>query len=534
MDHPIVVVGSGASGIHFALTALRKGRRVLMLDVGHKGSEAVRPSDTLNGLKQNLSDPAAYFLGTRYQSLVLPGNAGEYYAFPPAKEHVFQHRNEFQLRSNGFSPLYSFAAGGLAEVWTGGSYPFDDRDLAAFPFGYKELGPYYTRVAEQIGVTGIEDDMAAVFPLHGGLLEPLDLDEHSATLLAAYGRRRADLQERFKCRMGRARVAVLSRDLNGRKKCSYSGRCLWGCPNLSLYTPSVTLAECREFPNFQYCAGLYVDHFRMDGMGKVTTVVAHTADGQEREFVTTSLVLAAGTLCSARIYLESIYRDAGKVEELHGVMDNRQILMPFVNLKMLGKPWNPETYQYHQVAMSVRTPDTGDAIHALITTLKTALIHPLVQTLPFDLGTAASAFRNIHGALGMININFADHPREDNYITLDVDCTPHKLAIHYRPEDNEPQRLKRTIADFRNILRKLGCFAPSRTVHIRPMGASVHYAGTFPMTDTAGPHTCTKYGASRELQNLYFADGSTFPDLPAKNLTFTLMSNATRIAEEAF
>jgi hypothetical protein len=31
-----------------------------------------------------------------------------------------------------------------------------------------------------------------------------------------------------------------------------------------------------------------------------------------------------------------------------------------------------------------------------------------------------------------------------------------------------------------------------------------------------------------------FADGSTFPDLPAKNLTFTLMANATRIAEEAF
>jgi choline dehydrogenase-like flavoprotein len=244
------------------------------------------------------------------------------------------------------------------------------------------------------------------------------------------------------------------------------------------------------------------------------------------------LVLAAGTLCSARIYLESVYRDTGKVAELRGVMDNRQILMPFVNLKMLGKPWNPETYQYHQVAMSVRTRESGDAIHALVTTLKTALIHPLVQTLPLDLGTAVSTFRGIHGALGMININFADHPREDNCITLDVDSTPHKLAIHYRPEPNENERLKRTITVFRNILRKLGCFAPRQTVHIRPMGASVHYAGTFPMTDRPAPNTCTKYGASRDVENLYFADGSTFPDLPAKNLTFSLMANATRIAEE--
>ena len=75
MDRPIVVVGSGASGVHCALTLLRKGRRVLMLDVGHTGQEAVRPEDTLNGLKRNLQDPVRYFLGPRYESLVLPGNA---------------------------------------------------------------------------------------------------------------------------------------------------------------------------------------------------------------------------------------------------------------------------------------------------------------------------------------------------------------------------------------------------------------------------------------------------------------------------
>lgn len=531
---PIVVVGSGASGVHFALTALRKGREVLMLDVGHTGQEAAHPSENLAGLKQNLADPAAYFLGPRYEALVLPGNAGEYYAFPPAKEHVFRSRGEFRLRSDGFSPLYSFAAGGLAEVWTGGCYPFDDHDLTQFPFDYKELGPYYTRVAQEIGITGAADDLAAVFPLHEGLLEPLNLDVHAAMLLASYAAHRGDLQESLGCRMGRARIAVLSRDWGGRKKCTYSGRCLWGCPNLSLYTPSATLAECRSYPNFQYCAGLYVDHFRMDGMGKIRGVVAYTADRKTREFAANSLVLAAGTLCSARIYLESIYRDTGKVVELRGVMDNRQILMPFVNLKMLGKPWSADTYQYHQVAMAVRPPETGESIHALITTLKTALIHPLVQTLPFDLGTSASVFRSIHSALGMININFPDHRRDENYITLDIGSTPHQLAIHYRPEAGEPQRLASTITVFRNILRKLGCFAPMRTVHVRPMGASVHYAGTVPMRERPSPGTCTKYGACSDIENLHFADGSTFPDLPAKNLTFTLMANATRIAEEAF
>ncbi len=46
--------------------------------------------------------------------------------------------------------------------------------------------------------------------------------------------------------------------------------------------------------------------------------------------------------------------------------------------------------------------------------------------------------------------------------------------------------------------------------------------------------TATTDGASRAFGNVLLADGLTFPSLPAKNLTFTLMANATRIAEEAF
>ena len=66
------------------------------------------------------------------------------------------------------------------------------------------------------------------------------------------------------------------------------------------------------------------------------------------------------------------------------------------------------------------------------------------------------------------------------------------------------------------------------------MGASVHYAGTMPMTRTPGPFTTTEFGQSRDFENLFIVDGSTFPSLPAKNITFTLMANATRVGKEAF
>jgi choline dehydrogenase-like flavoprotein len=59
----------------------------------------------------------------------------------------------------------------------------------------------------------------------------------------------------------------------------------------------------------------------------------------------------------------------------------------------------------------------------------------------------------------------------------------------------------------------------------------VHYSGTLPMSAASRPLTTTPEGRSRDFDNLWILDGSTLPFLPAKNLTFTLMALATRVAE---
>jgi len=70
--------------------------------------------------------------------------------------------------------------------------------------------------------------------------------------------------------------------------------------------------------------------------------------------------------------------------------------------------------------------------------------------------------------------------------------------------------------------------------HVRPMGASVHYCGLLPMSESPEPWTTSALGQSHDFDNLFFVDGTTFPFLPAKNLTFSLMANACRIADRAF
>ncbi|HKQ77194.1 MAG TPA: GMC oxidoreductase [Blastocatellia bacterium] len=533
----VVIIGSGASGVHLALSLLGKGYEVLMMDAGRAKPPAVNPEDDFNGLKTNLSDPARYFLGSKFEAVVHPGSEGEYYGFPPHKSYIFSHPDSFRYDANGFAPLLSFAQGGLAEAWTGGVYPLNAAELLAFPFDFEEIAPCYDEVARRIGVSGVIDDLARFYPVHDHLMAPLRLDPHSRLLLETYEKRKRFLNQELKCFLGRSRVAALSQDVNGRKGCSYTGRCLWGCPTGAFYTPSLTLDQLLRHPNFEYAPGALVSHFKVNSERRVTSVVTESlGESGEREIEADHYALAAGTLSSSKIFMDSIWKATGEVIKLTGLMDNRQILIPFINPRMIGQEYDPASYQYHQVAIGIEGQEPGEYFHGLITTLKTALAHPILQNIPLDLRTALAAFRNLRAGLGVLNLNFPDYRRESNYVSLQADDRTGRssLLINYAPPEAEAETLRRIVKIVKKALWKLGCFAPPGMMHVRPMGASVHYAGTIPMSKTRAPYTTSATGQSHDFDNLYFADGSTFPFLPAKNLTFALMANAVRIAEHAF
>jgi choline dehydrogenase-like flavoprotein len=533
MSGRVLVVGAGASAVHFAQSVLAKGWAVTLLDVGFEGPEPVLPDAGFSQLKEQIEDPIRYLLGETYECTLLPGTKGEYYGTPPNQLYVYRPLAGHQFAARGFAPLFSWARGGLAQAWTGGCYPFNDADLTDFPFGYAALEPHYAEVARRVGISGAADDLAEFLPVHEHLLEPLELDEHSQALVQAYERKRAALH-RLGCYLGRTRVATLTQPSGQRGACTYLGRCLWGCPVRALYTPVFTLNELRRHPDFEYLPGWRVRHFRgVDG--RVQAVVADpVAGGPEREFGADRVVLAAGALNTAEIVLRSVHAATGEVVRLPGLMDNRQVLVPFVTLRMIGRPVRTDRYQYHLLGLGLRTEPAQEYVHCQVTTLKAAMMHPITQRLPLDLGTAAAIARATHAALGLINLNFHDTRRATNWVTLEPAANGSlRLAIRYEPDPAEPERMAAALGRVRKALRQLGCVVPPGLQHVRPMGASVHYAGMIPMA-ASGRFTTDENGRSRDWGNLWIADGATFPFLPSKNITFTLMANAARIAAAAF
>jgi hypothetical protein len=282
---------------------------------------------------------------------------------------------------------------------------------------------------------------------------------------------------------------------------------------------------------------MLVRHFRLNAAQQVTAVVAEEVTSKVlHEFAADKFVLAAGTLSSSKIFMDSILKATGRIVRLNGLMDNRQILIPFVNLRLVGKSYNPARYQYHQLALGIESDQKEEYIHGQITTLKSALVHPIIHNVPFDLRTSTLLFRNVRAGLGVVNLNLHHRRSAENYITVEPDpqTDSTKLVIHYETETSEKARIKKAVQTVKKVLWRLGCVVPPGMTHVRPMGSSVHYAGTIPMSSSATPHTASKFCQSHDFSNLYFADGVTFPFLPAKNITFTLMANAVRMAEAAF
>jgi choline dehydrogenase-like flavoprotein len=539
----ILVVGSGASGVHFALSAVRKTHSVTMLSVGHTGAAPVLPDADFLGLKGRLKDPVGYFLGSRYQAIKVPspepGAEKEYYGLPPSKDYVFERPSWFSAIEDGLTPLVSFAAGGLAQSWTGGSYPFNDDELREFPFSYSDIAPYYAEVARRIGVAGAQDDLSACFPVHDNLSPMVELDESAALVLEAYSRRRQRLSKKYAARLGRSRQAVLSHPLGERRSCTRCGRCLWGCPTGAFYTPSLTLGECLGYANFEHVPNVFASHFDLATSGSIESLVCYPVDGgPEVRFSADAYVLACGTLSTSNLVLRSVYRSRKEIIRLAGLMDNRQVLAPLCNLSMLGRSYNPQSYQYHQLAVGLEGASPDRYVHGQITTLKTALTHPIFSGLPLDLKSAMGVFRSLRSSLAVLNLNFCDWRRDYNFLTLaresiDAHGWP-ALLMRYRSSPDEARLIRETCRRARGFFRELGVpFIPGMT-HVRPMGSSVHYSGTLPMSARRTAWAVSPQCHSYDIDNLFVVDGAVMPFLPAKNLTFTLMANAVRVAETAF
>jgi len=389
--------------------------------------------------------------------------------------------------------------------------------------GLDELRPHYDAVTERIGVCGAGDDLEPFLPPSPSMMPPLELDSNAEVALARYQRRRAALNAAAFF-LGRTRLAACTERHRERGPYAYLDIDYWADPDRSVYRPQWTLEELQRAPNFAYLDRRFLRTFSEDERG--VRVHATRADtGEEETHEAAALVLAGGTLGTARIVLASL----GAYDRPVPILCNAYAYVPTLNLGMLRRPARDRRSSLAQLTALLRIPgNPGRIVQAQLFSYRSLLTFKLMKESPLAYREGLRVLRVLIPKFAILGIHHEDRPATGKACVLrrgsgGPDC----LEITYRPSADET-RLQQ--ADERVLLRcfrQLGCL-PLRT--IRPgHGSSLHYAGTFPILPEGGPLTCDRDSRLRATRAVYLADGSIFPWIPPKGLTFNLMANADRV-----
>lgn len=526
MNAEVIVVGSGPGGVNAAAALIEAGRSVLLIDYGNEDSRyaPLIPRRSFTELRRGDSQQHRYLLGDRYEGIPL-GAVRVGAQLTPPRLHVFRDADErVPVDSEVFSGSASLAKGGFGAAWAAGVFPFSEDEVEAMGLTLADLEPHYEAAAARIGVCGDRDDLARFFRPSASMMPALEVDSNAEAILDRYLKRR----ERFNASgfyLGRTHLAVCSRRHRERGPEEYLDMAYWADLDRSVYRPQWTLEELRVSSRFRYLDRRFVDRFREEH-DRVTVEARHADTGGRESYQGKALVLAAGTIGTAWIVLRSLECYERPVP----ILCNPYAYVPMLNLGHFGRPVRDRRHSLAQLTAMLRSPGSERrTVQAQVFSYRSLLTFKLMKEAPLGHREALRIMRLLMPYFAILGIHHEDRPSDRKRCVLlrGVGSAPDRLHIDYDPSAQELRSQREDERQLLRFFRRLGCW-PIRTV--RPgHGASIHYAGTFPIQPNGGELSCDADGRLRATRSVYLADGSVFPWLPAKGLTFTLMANADRV-----
>ena len=543
----VIVVGSGPGGVNAATALVEAGRRVLLLDYGNQDRRyaALIPNQPFSEIRRSDPGQHRYFLGDDFEGIPFgPVRVGA--QLTPPRMHILADAAErIPVETDGFSLSMSLARGGLGAGWSAGVFPFSDAELGAMGLRLADMQPHYDAVAERIGVAGDRDDLEALLPSSPSMMPGLELDTNAEVVFARYARVRASLNARGFF-LGKTRLAACTRRHRDRGPERYHDMSYCADLDRSVYRPQWTLEELSRNAHFAYLDRRFVTGFSETGE-RVRVSTVHADGGAEEVHEARAAVLAAGTVGSAWIVLRSL----GRYDAPIPMLCNAYAYVPTINLGMIGRTPRDRRSSLAQLTALVRIAaaqgtsagpgSSGVAagvehqerlIQAQLFSYRSLLTFKLMKEFPLPLRESLRILRLLIPYFAVLGIHHTDRPAPGKYCLLrrGAQGAADRLEIAYR-QSGEEERMQ--VEDERAVVRcfrRLGCL-PLKT--IRPgHGASLHYAGTFPMLPGSDDSlTCDGDGRLRATRAVYLADGSVFPWIPPKGLTFNLMAHADRVGK---
>ncbi len=524
-----IVVGSGATGSIAAKTLLDMVAKVLLLDGGQNDDKysGLIPDSTFSDIRKSDPEQYRYFLGDDFEALCEQSSRLPHLT-PPRLSILAEVDRFLKFRSTSFLPIESLALGGLGRGWGLGCAVFSGNELRQASLPISEMDECYQTVANWIGISGASDD-ATPYTIGNlkGSQPSIPCDGTAKRLLDHYKAKRTRfLSDGF--RLGRPALALLTQEKDGRSPTNLRDMDFYSDSGQSAWRPQIMVENLLHNPSFAYCANTLVTRFdELDEFVEVSALDMHTL--KIKSYRCKRLVLAAGVLGTARIVL----RSAGDTRSQLPLLCNPYTYIPCIVPQQIGVPnEDRKTGLAQLILIHDATGDQSNIAQASIYSYRALMFFRLLNEMPLNMRDGRKILQHLLSSFLIAGIHHPQTYTPNKYLIREYDPdspTQDRLNIVFELGINERQSLDLRERNYMKALRRLGAW-PMRRVQPR-FGASIHYAGTLPYSDSEKPFTLNASGKLARHKNVYVADGSGFTFLPAKGLTLSLMANAHRVAK---
>lgn len=474
----IAVVGSGPSGWATALKLSELGHRITVFDGGVSENETISNS-TIVSPTQKLLRSSDY----------------PYRLFQKGPT-IAQQRTNLK---------FSFATGGLSLVWGATMLPYSYDVFDLWPLKLSDLDSYYREIANIVPISGVVDCLAKKYEPYLSRL-PLLCSTRIMSFLE-----QAETISSAHIYVGSSRLAIKVNN-DAKLSCNYCDSCLVGCPrDLIWYAPLI------RHEKIEYRSGVRV--LSLSESTKVTLNVIDKHAG-ESSYSFDKVFIGAGNIETFRILATS--KIVGRTAKL---LDSSTFFIPFLLKSRYGKP-SKEQYSLSQAFIRIED-ESCKPLQLQIYDFSEDLVERAQKRIPLGAKIPKWVLR-IPLKRFFVGIGFldsADSPSIQMHLTDSGDV---ELSPLFPAGKSTQSKVEEVLKNNGTFFKKVGLKPIRKLIQYALPGEGVHSGGWLPMGIASDI-----LGRPQGSRNVHVVDSSIFPMIPAGAITFTVMANAMRIAEEA-